>query len=327
MRWKKKRIGLVLGSGGARGWAHIGVINAIHDLGIEIHCVAGVSMGALVGAAFASGKIDALHHVALDLDWQRIAYYFMEFSLPRTGLIDGTRIVEFVKEHVSPLAIEELPIPFSAVATDVLTGDEVVLNQGSVIDAVRASIAIPGMFTPLVRNNRVLVDGGLVNPLPIGLARQMGADVVIAVDVTRAPLPARHRSKVRSRDVKHTQPYVPTQPDRTEHMHHVLAGLNLKLRSFDSARLSALKKWFTRDDLPNIFEIYGNTMRIIQKQITAMRIELDPPDLLIQPNIQDIRTMDFNRAADAIQAGYEAAWIALENGSLKNAGSTKKSRQ
>lgn len=300
-----------MGGGGARGWAHIGVINAVRELGINVYCVAGTSMGALVGAALASGKIDALHQVALDLDWRRVLYYFLELSFPRMGLIDGGRVVEFVKEHVMPAGIPELPMPFAAVATDVLTGEELIIRDGNVTDAVRASIAIPGMFTPLVREGRVLVDGGLVNPLPVRVARDLGADYVIAVDITRAPLPGPRRQK----------PFADTEgpsaePEpillRNHGTGRLLDRLNVRLRGFDFASLPAARKWFAKDELPNIFEIYGNSMRIIQRQITAMRLKLEPPDVLIQPDVQDISTMDFHRATDAIRAGYDAAMGALK---------------
>jgi NTE family protein len=316
MKRHKKRIGLALGSGGARGWSHIGVIKAVLDRGIEPYCVAGTSMGALVGAAFASGRIDALHQVAMDLDWKRIAYFFLELSLPRMGLIDGTRIVEFVKEYVSPVNIEELALPFAAVATDISTGDEVVLKAGNVIDAVRASIAIPGMLTPLVRDESLLVDGGLVNPLPISVARQLGADFVIAVDITRAPLPTRSRPGPRPRT--EGRPYSrPVELARTNSTGKLLNRLNAKLRGLDFAALPASKRWFGKDDLPSIFDIYGNSMRIIQRQITTTRLMLEPPNLLIRPDVQDIRTTEFHRAADAVLAGYRAAQEALSTGLLE----------
>jgi NTE family protein len=302
-----RRVGLALGGGGARGWAHIGVINAVRDAGLDVHCVAGTSMGALVGAAFASGKLDALHQVALDLEWRRVLHYFFELSLPRTGLIDGSRIVEFVREHVLPTEISELPVPFAAVATDVLTGEEVVIREGPVTDAVRASVAIPGMFTPFVREDHVLVDGGLVNPLPVSVARSLGAEFVIAVDITREPQPAHASRQTAGEPLTGQAEFV-----RNERTRRVLNKLNIKLRGADSATLPASRKSSRKDAVPNIFEIYGNSMRIVQRQITEMRLKLERPDVLIQPGIQDISTMEFHRAADAIRAGHEAARTALE---------------
>jgi len=303
MRRKHKRIGLALGSGGARGWAHIGVINAIREAGLDVYAVAGTSMGSLVGAAFASGKLEDLHRVALNLDWRQVLAMMVEFSLPRSGLIDGARIVDFVRGHVLPTDIENLPMPFAAVATDIETGEEVVMRTGSVTDAVRASIAIPGLFTPLVTSKHVLVDGGLVNPLPVDVARDLRADFIIAVDITRSPLPGR------------TAPAAAIT--RNSNLARLQNGTRrffdkLNIPDFDFNARSLPKQLTAGDDTPNVFEIYGNMMRIFQRQITSIRLKLDPPDLLIQPDVQDISTMEFHRAEDAIKAGYEAARKALD---------------
>lgn len=313
------KIGLTLGGGGARGWAHIGVIQALRDARMNVHCVAGTSMGAFVGAALASGKIDALRQVALELDWRRVLYYFLEFSLPRMGLIDGARIVDFVREHIQADNIQDLSMPFAAVATDVQTGDEVVFTEGPVTDAVRASIAIPGLFTPLVRDGRLLVDGGLVNPLPVSAARALGADVVIAVDITRSPLRAKKRRAHENMDETALERML-KKTAAHEGAQKILNTFNIQLDDMDFSKLPSMKKWFAREELPNIFDIYGNTMRIIQQQITAVRLKLEPPDILIQPDVQDIRTMDFHRAEDAIRAGYEAGREALEKAKMWEAG-------
>jgi len=272
-------------------------------------------MGSFVGAAFASGKIDDLHQVALDLDWKRLLYYFSGLSSPRTGLIDGTRAVKLVTQNVEPTDIADLALPFAAVATDILTGDEVVLKKGNVIDAIRASIAIPGLFTPLSHNQRVLVDGGLVNPLPIGVARQLGADRVIAVDITRSPLPTRAERNHAAR-AGHEAHALSSLRAHSNGVRDALDRLNAKLRGAPPTDQSAAKA-DQRGDVPNIFEIFGNSMRIIQRQITDVRLQLDPPDLLIQPNVQHIRTMDFHRAADAIESGYDAASESLDSGILR----------
>ncbi len=299
---KKRKIGLALGSGGARGWAHIGVIRAIREAGLEVYAVAGTSMGSLVGAAFASGKIDDLNHVALNLDWRQVLSMMLEFSVPRTGLIDGARIVDFVRKQVLPTDIEQLPMPFAAVATDIQSGEEVVLKTGSVTDAVRASIAIPGLFTPLITATHVLVDGGLVNPLPINVARDLGANFIIGVDITRSPLPGRSMDDAETGNNSLTRLENGTR--------RFFDKLNIP--EFDFNVLS--KRFTTGSNTPNIFEIYGNMMRIFQRQITSIRLKLDPPDLLIQPDVQDISTMEFHRAGDAIEAGYEAARRALARG-------------
>ena len=159
------KVGLALGSGSARGWAHIGVIQALTDAGIPVDYVAGTSVGAVVGAVYASGKIDSLEDVVLQLDWKKIAF-FLDVVFPKSGLIDGNRVADFIRSLVEENDIEDLPLPFCAVSTDLATGNEVVIKDGDIIEAVRASISVPGIFTPVRKDDMTLVDGGLVNPVP-----------------------------------------------------------------------------------------------------------------------------------------------------------------
>ena len=259
MRIRRKKIGLALGSGGARGWSHVGVVEAVRELGIPIHCVAGTSMGAVVGSAFAADKIDALHQAALELDWRHFAYYFLEVSLPRAGLIDGGRIVKFLKQRIISANIEDLAIPFAAVATDIFSGDEVVFREGCVINAVRASIAIPGIFTPLVTKDHVLVDGGLVNPLPVSVARDMGANFVIAVDILRPPQSAVAESKRASPPPSDGMKSKEASPPQTPNFAKAdwLRRANEKIREFDFSSLPVSRKWFAKSDGPNMFDVLG----------------------------------------------------------------------
>ena len=170
----RKKVGLVLGSGGARGWAHIGVIKAVEEAGIAIDYVVGASMGALVGGVYVSGKLPLLEAVALEFGSRDLFYYFLDVNFPRSGLIEGERIVRLVHKHVVSSNIESLPLPFAAIATDIESGREVVIRDGDLVEAIRASISIPGIFTPVCRDGHVLVDGGLVNPVPVSIARSMG---------------------------------------------------------------------------------------------------------------------------------------------------------
>ncbi len=179
---RPQRVGLVLGSGSARGWAHIGVLQACEELAIRIDCVAGTSIGALVGAVYASRGIEQLKEIVLHLD-KRQLLSLLDVGLRHAGLIDGKRVADGLRERIYQPLIEQLNLPYRAVATDLNTGDEIVLDRGDIIEAVRASISIPGVFTPVVRDDRILVDGGLTNPVPVSLARALGADFVIAVDV------------------------------------------------------------------------------------------------------------------------------------------------
>jgi NTE family protein len=302
---------VALGSGGARGWAHIGVLSAARELGVPIRVVAGTSIGSLVGAVYVSGKLDTLHDFALNIDWKKVIYHFLELSFPRSGLVDGGRIVETLKEYLLPVPIERLPMPFAAVAADVQTGAEVRLDRGSVVEAVRASIAIPGMFTPVRLDGHVLVDGGLVNPLPVSVARDLGADLVIGVDVTPGPtapeLAPGPAAPSADRAPAPAASYVRSVSD-----HRFLDFLNRHARGHRLAGLpDAARRWFPKSDLPNIFDVLGNSVRIVEQQITLMRLRTEPADVLIRPDVGRMSFMDFHRAADCIRAGYAAAMAAL----------------
>ena len=178
---RKPRIGLALGSGSARGWSQIGVIRELERAGISPEIVCGTSIGALVGAAYAAGEIDRLHDWVKGLRWQAVVS-MIDLRM-NGGLIEGGKLVEFFRTHFRDEGIERLPKAFGCVATELASGREIWLREGPVIDAVRASIALPGLFTPVERDGRLLVDGGLVNPVPVSLCRAMGADIVIAVDL------------------------------------------------------------------------------------------------------------------------------------------------
>ncbi|MEH7375739.1 patatin-like phospholipase family protein [Neobacillus drentensis] len=176
------KIGLALGSGGARGFAHLGVIKALKDAEIPIHLIAGSSMGALVASFYGAG-IDMDRLYKLSTAFKR--KYFLDFTVPKMGFISGKKVKEFIKVFTHGKNIEDLSIPIGIVATDILTGEKVVFQTGPVADAVRASISIPGIFVPEKYNGRILVDGGVSDRIPVSVAKEMGADIVIAVDVSR----------------------------------------------------------------------------------------------------------------------------------------------
>lgn len=181
----KNRVALALGSGAARGLAHIGVLRALAEAGVTPCAVAGSSIGAVVGGAFAAGRLDALAEFVNGLDWRRSAHLFLEASFPRSGLIEGRKIEEILRQLLGRRDISELPVPFRAVATDVTTGREVVIDEGDLVSAIRASISVPGIFSPARRKGAHLVDGGLVNPVPVSVARALGGVGVVAVNVSR----------------------------------------------------------------------------------------------------------------------------------------------
>ncbi|WP_286738096.1 patatin-like phospholipase family protein [Thiomonas sp. SCN 64-16] len=192
----RPRLGLALGGGAARGMAHLGVLRALADAGVRIDFIAGCSIGALVGAIAAAGRTDGLEATFKTFDWRKTLSFF-DVVFPRSGLIDGAKVTELVREHLPATQIEALSIPFAAIATDLHSGAEVVLRSGDVIEAVRASIAVPGVFTPVRVHGRVLVDGGLSNPVPVSVVRAMGADQVIAVDLNHGVVDGRLKRRLR----------------------------------------------------------------------------------------------------------------------------------
>ncbi|MCD6299986.1 MAG: patatin-like phospholipase family protein [Dehalococcoidales bacterium] len=179
----RKKVGLALGSGAARGLAHIGVLEVLEREGIPVDMIAGTSAGALIGALYAQGKsISQIKELSADVGWKRLVP-LVDIALPRTGFIGGRRVKDMVRSIIGDIRFEDLQIPFSCVAADIMTGEEVVINRGSVVEGVRASISIPVIFTVVKQKGRYLVDGGLVDPVPVSVVRQMGADFVIAVNV------------------------------------------------------------------------------------------------------------------------------------------------
>jgi NTE family protein len=302
-----RKIGLALGSGSARGWAHIGVIRALSEAGIRVDYVAGTSIGALVGAVYAAGNIDTLEEVVLELDWKQIAYFF-DVVFPKSGLIDGKKVADFVRNHVQEKNIEELVIPFRAVSTDLATGREVVLNQGDIIEAVRASISVPGIFTPVKRDGAILVDGGMVNPIPVSVVREMGADFVIAVDLTHDIV---GEKGIKKTPVAKSTASAPNSGSGRSFIKgsKIRDALSNTLGTHALPALTQIKQWRSADPLPNIFEVLMTSTRIMETQISVTRLKTDPPDLLIRPNLGHLRLLEFNRAQEAIAEGYREAQI------------------
>jgi NTE family protein len=179
----RKKVGLALSSGAARGWAHVGVLAALEKEDIPIDMITGTSSGALIGALYAREKdIDRVKELATEIGRMKMVF-LTDLTLPRTGLIEGKRIKNWLRSNIGDVEFKDLRIPFACVATDIMTGQEVVIKEGSVVEAVRASISIPVVFTMVRHNDRCLVDGALVNPVPVGVLKDMGADFIIAVNV------------------------------------------------------------------------------------------------------------------------------------------------
>jgi len=307
IQWEKRafpKIGLALGSGSARGWAHIGVIQALEESGINVDYVAGTSIGALVGAAYAAGNIDVLRDIALQLNWKQILYFF-DIVFPKSGLIDGKKIADFIRNNIQERNIEELSLPFRAVSTDLATGCEVVIHEGDIVDAIRVSISIPGIFTPVTRNGLYLVDGGLVNPVPVSTVREMGADFVIAVDLNHDIIGK--KGYTRALDSDFDSGAVVTEFGTRQgsiEKNSLLEALEKKIKTLDLPVLTQINQWRTRDPIPSIFDVLISSICIMEAQITNTKLKTDPPDLLIQPDLGHIKLLEFNRAEEAIAEGY-----------------------
>lgn len=286
------RIGLALGGGSARGWAHIGVIRALADAGIEPDIVCGTSIGALVGAAYVDSDLDRLEDWVRSLRLQTVVS-FLDFSL-NGGLIKGDKLIEFFRSHFVDRDIRELARPFGAVATDLQRGREVWLREGSVSDAVHASIALPGLFAPVQRDGRWLVDGGLVNPVPVSLCRAMGADIVIAVDLN-SDLLGRHLKPKPARTVRKPTPEAP----------ETLAEMVMSRIQNGMSQLGI--EHDNRPKTPAMLDVLASSINIMQVLITRSRLAGEPADVMVTPPLADLGLMEFHRASVAIEAGRRAA--------------------
>ncbi len=301
---KTRKIGLALGSGSARGWSHIGVIHGLREEGIDIDMVCGTSIGSIVGGALAAGALDKLDEWVRELAWSDILG-FMDVTLPRSGLIEGDRITTFFRKNLSDPNIEDLSLPFAAVATDMSSGREVWLQEGSLIDAIRASIALPGIFTPFKQGERWFVDGGLVNPVPVSLCRAMGADIVIAVNLNSDIMgekkqPVKDVQKVSKKEKiegHELREQLTAYLDNT-----VKRGRSLILNHFGPDRA---------DKGPSLFDVMATSVNIMQDRITRQRMAGDPPDILISPRLAHIGLLEFNRAEETIEEGRRALGLML----------------
>jgi NTE family protein len=297
------RIGLALGSGSARGLAHIGVLHAIEEIGINVDVIAGTSIGALIGAVHASGRLDALERAFQSLDWRTVGSLF-DPVFPRSGLIDGRKIAEFVRGHLPLQVIEQLPIPFCAVAADITNGEEVNICDGNLIDAVRASISVPGIFTPVRRDARILVDGGLVNPVPVSAARALGADVVIAVDLNHEIVTGK---ALRRRT--HRREMTKKTLTRLGGKNYAWAAerISKRLRSSDNPALTQVRTWFDREPLPGMVDVLLASLNIMQVRITESRLQIERPEVLIRPPLSSVHFLEFDRAEEMVSIGYRSA--------------------
>ncbi len=295
-------VGLVLGSGAARGFAHIGVIRALTAQGIAPDIVVGTSMGALVGGCYANNQLDALEEWARSLTLRRILSY-LDVRIGGSGLIRGGRLAKRLEKAIGTTLIEQLPVKFAAIATEVGTGHEIWLTRGALAPALRASYALPGVFPPVRLGGRWLVDGALVNPVPVTAARAFGARVVIAVNLdadrfARGATIASHGSDA-------SDEAADASPENSGH------GF-LGLRGMFGAERALRRQIFAASARPSFSTVMIEAFNIMQDRLTRMRLAGDPPDVHITPHIGHIGWLDFHHAPDAIAAGKAAAEKALE---------------
>ncbi|PSJ59773.1 patatin-like phospholipase family protein [Pseudaminobacter soli (ex Li et al. 2025)] len=281
---KKSGISLALGGGAARGWAHIGVLRALDEAGIQIDMIAGTSIGALVGGCYLAGKLDELEDFARSLTKRRI-FGLLDFRLGGNGLLGGMKLTARMQEHLTGLRFEDLPKPFVCVAAEIRTGHEIWLSSGSLITAMRASYALPGVFEPVLANKRILVDGALVNPVPVSVCRAYEQRLVVAVNL-------HYDLFGRAAVIKHSAGELLVEDDAP-------AG--------GSRQLDA----YSRESRLGITGVMVEAFNIIQDRISRARLAGDPPDLSLQPKLGHIGLSEFHRADEAIRLGYEATQAQL----------------
>jgi len=282
----RPKIGLALGSGGARGWTQIGILEALTSYGIVPDIVCGTSIGALVGAAFVTGKLAALKTKMESFGRRQVAAMF-DVHLTSGGLIEGRRIENFLDDLGIAGDIEALHVRFGAVATELMSGREIWLQKGPIGRAVRASVGIPGILSPTKHEDEGwLVDGGLLNPVPVSLARALGADVVIAVRVN-------------------SYPFEPTAA-RGESGTSATPARALTMPQWLGDAVNPILDRVFRGgpQYPSYFEVLSNSLDIMEDRITRMRLAGDPPDVLLRPALDGYSWLDFHRAKEAIAAGH-----------------------
>ncbi len=285
-RRDRRLIGIALGSGSARGWGHIGVLRALGEAGIEPDIVCGTSVGALVGAAYVSGQLDMLEDWVKSLHVRDIVRYLDINLVVGGGFVQGKRLMDFLRNHIKTELIQDLPKTFATLATDLNSGREIWFSDGSLLDAVRASIALPGIFTPVKLDDTWLVDGGLVNPVPVSLCRAMGAEVVIAVNLN-GDIIGRHIRKAPA----------PRKDKKVSTEGRLLEKLSVSLKERATSLISL------PSESPGLFEVLASSINIMQDRITRSRMAGDPPDVMLSPRLGHIGLLEFDRAAEAVREG------------------------
>jgi NTE family protein len=298
-------IGLALGGGAARGFAHIGIVKTLIAHGIVPNVVVGTSIGAVVGGAYAAGHLDTLEEWARSLQPRNILGY-LDIRLNGSGLIGGDKLAAQLEAAIGQTLIEDLPLKFATVATEVRTGHEIWLTHGRIVDAMRASYALPGIFAPVLLGDRWLVDGALVNPVPVSAARALGAEIVIAANLssdvfTHSTTIYSHGPSAEVTVAVEPQPAIEPAPPKR--------GFG----KFFSPERTMKREFFGSGGRPGISTVMVDAFNIMQDRITRARLAGDPPDMLITPRVGQIGWFDFHRADDLIGFGTRAAERAIDS--------------
>lgn len=283
-------VALVLSSGGARGYAHVGVIKVLERNGFRITSIAGTSMGALVGGIYATGRLNAFERWANSLDIMEVLK-LTDFTISKKGLVKGKKVIEKIKEIVPERNIEDLEIPFCAVATDILNGTEVLFTKGNLYEAVRASISIPTVFQPHRIGKRYFVDGGLINPIPVNRVKRSDNDILVVVDVS-APIPYDKKT-------------VDAEQYNDSRYSEQIRIIREKLNNLIPSRKE-------NDEDISIFNLSNMSIGTMMRRISELTLEKHRPDLLISISKESFSTYDFYKATEIISEGEEAAVRALK---------------
>jgi NTE family protein len=295
------KIGLALGGGSARGWAHIGVLRALQEAGIFPDIVAGTSIGAVVGGCYVAGELEALERFARELTRRKVLG-FLDFNFSGSGLITGQRLCKILDTRLKEIQIERLPRRFVAVATEIGSGHEVWLSRGRLVDAMRASYALPGIFRPIRIDGRWLFDGALVNPIPVSVCRALGARYVIAVNVNSDS--CGRGTVVPQMELLAAAEDLPAPPAAEASYSYGVSGMRKLLK----------RQFFGRGDGgPGISRVMMEAFNIVQDRIARSRLAGDPPDVVISPRLPQYGLFDFHQADALIQGGMLAARRELED--------------
>ena len=305
-----KRIGLALGSGAARGLAHIGVLQALDDAGVRIHYLAGSSIGALIAATYASGNMHKIVDFLDNTEWRKMAGYF-DFNFPQQGLLEGQRWMELMAYFTGVKTFTQLKIPLCVITTELITGHEVRLYDGDLTAALRASTSLPGIFNPFEMDGTLMVDGGITNPIPIDAASHMGAEIVIAVNLN-TNLEKRNVRKKTIRSSRKKSRKVKLQDllkQKKTPPSWIPQSLEERYSDFQRSIRDSLLRWL-QDDAEskprevNILDVITNSINIMEYQITENKLLKQPPDILIEPELDHLNILDYHDAEHTIAEGY-----------------------